>query len=182
MDATAQLEVIPWKGNEERFEPEVLEHLYADMESVDLLREVFHERVLSLSEFVHFANTELFSLAVDVERNQIAGFGWLSDIAQPEGLLRGWAGLALLPHCWKPRISTELGRLCMASWFNLGFDLILGLTPEPNRLARLWTAKMGMRYVATIPGYTSYHGKVVDGMVCKITREEFEARFGGSNG
>jgi hypothetical protein len=66
--------------------------------------------------------------------------------------------------------------------------LIFGLTPKPNVLAQRFAQSLGFKYVATIPGFTSYHGETVDGLVAIQTKEQFkeaEAKFlakGGLDG
>ncbi len=62
------------------------------------------------------------------------------------------------------------------------------VTTEPNRLAQRYVRNVGFTYVATIPGFTTYRGETVDGLVATQTKEQFketEAKFlakGGLDG
>jgi len=193
----------PYAFNKKLFPEDMLERIYNDLHDDGLYREVMHERELGKEEFIEFLGMyphTVLSILTDVKTNQYHGIGWLSDINHTDSMLKGCGSFGFFRKFWNQKITQKLGMICVSQWFRFpwklllkgeefdaqnmptdqGFDLVFGMTPKPNKLAQRYVRGLGFKYVATIPGFTSYHGETVDGLVAVQTKEEFniaEAKY-----
>ncbi len=197
---TDRYAVFPYILNKGAFPQGVLSDLRALVLENDLEREIFHECPIacqSLPEFLDDFPRVVTSIFVDMTTGDLAGFAWLTDISYLEsGLLRGVGSFCFFRKYWQHEATDAFGMVLLGQWFNLrwkdffrgivpdpkkldgeGFDVICGITPKPNRLARRYCVRLGFRYIAELPGFTSYHGKTVPGLLCLQTRQEFNARL-----
>ncbi len=203
--------VYPYAFNKSLFPDNMLEKLYYHLQDDGIYREVMHERELSKTEFVEFMGMyphTILSICVDAKTNEYHGFCWMTDINHTDSMLKGCASFAFFRKYWNKNITERFGMIGVSQWFrfpwklllqgdefdaqnmptDMGFDLIFGLTPKPNILAQRYSRNLGFRYEATIPGFTTYHGETVDGLVAIQTKEQFkeaEAKYlaeGGNDG
>ncbi len=174
---TVRPAVIPYYKEKEHFPPNVLNLLYRKMVAQGLDREVLHNHAMMEAEFVDFANGEaLTSIALDLN-GSYAGFAWLQNIEETETLKKGMAAFMFFREYWAPQITEAFGKICLGQWFNVvGMDVIYGLTPTPNKLARRYCQRLGFKYTAEIPGFVSYHGAPCGAGVGTMTRDEFNAK------
>ncbi len=192
--------VFPYVLNRDAFPEDVLSHLYDLVLENRLESEIFHEcpsTIQNLPKFLDDFPSVISSIFVDLATGGLAGFAWLTDIAFLESeLLRGVGSFCFFRDYWHPQATDEFGKVVLSQWYNLrwkdffrgivppkdkldgeGFDLIVGLTPKPNRLARRYCVRLGFRYISEIPDFTSYHGKTVPGLLCVQNRTEFNERL-----
>lgn len=169
--------VVPWYSERERFPENILNLLYRKLVAQGLDREVLHERAMMEEEFVEFASGEaLTSIFLDLG-GHFAGFAWLTDVQESETLKKGVGAFAFFREYWNPRITEQFGSMCLGQWFNVvGMDLVYGITPTPNRLARRFCQRLGFEYTAEIPGFTSYKGHTVGARVGTMTRKRFNEK------
>ena len=201
----------PYAFNKNLFPEDMLERIYNDLHADGLYREVMHERELPKEEFIDFMGMyphTVLSILTDAKTNQYHGIGWLSDINHTDSMLKGCGSFAFFRKHWNQKITERFGMICVSQWFRFpwklllkgeefdaqnmpsdqGFDLVFGMTPKPNKLAQRYVRNLGFHYAAEIPGFTTYHGETVDGLVAVQTKEEFniaEAKYlakGESNG
>lgn len=174
--------VVPYHLNTGVLPEDILHRIYRDMTAEDLLCEFVHERHMGEEEFVKFLNDEAVpSVFVDTEENRYCGFAWLHEIADNDTHRRAFGAYCFFRKYWNRKDSLLFAKVCLAQWFSpesFGIpmrpvDSLWGMTPRPNRLARLFASKLGFRYVASLPGITCYHGVRTDGLVCHLEREEF---------
>lgn len=173
--------------NRTLFPADILERFYDDLEAqscadiggTTLLREILHEGPMSKAEFVAFLESCILCIFVDQVNNKYAGFGWVTDIVETETHLRGFGAFVFNREYWRPEHSLEYGKIFVAQLFNwFHFDQLWALTPEPNRLSRLWSTRLGFKYLPmNLPGFTTYHGERVDAKVCYCNRDEFNAKW-----
>jgi hypothetical protein len=182
MEATALLTskdtcaVIPYALNKDLFPQDFLSDAYHDLLRDGVLDEVLHEQPMTEGQFVEFlgGNDALLSVFVDVATNKYMGVAWISELAETPTLVRGWGAFAFFRKYWDPSLTGMLGRLFLEQVFEFyQLDLLMGLTPKPNRLARAYCSRLGLRYVANVPGFTTYHGKTVDALICMMTKEDW---------
>lgn len=169
----------PWHPNQDLFPENTLEKIYHHLHMDGIYRELIHERELSKEEFLAFVTgypETVLMIFVDMETGKYPGIGWITDIARTDTILRGVGAFAFFREFWDSKLPKECGVRACENWFNdMGFDLIYGLTPKPNRMARRFCSSLGFRYIADLPNFTCYHGKTVDGLICMLTKEEFNA-------
>ncbi len=189
--------VYPYAFNKKLFPDNMLEKLYYHLQEDGIYREVMHEHALSKNEFVEFMGMyphTILSICVDARTNEYHGFSWVSDIHHTDSMLKGCGSFAFFRKHWNQRITEIFGMICVSQWFRFpwklllqgeefdtramptdqGFDLIFGMTPKPNRLAQRYVRNVGFTYVATVPGFTTYRGETVDGLVATQTKEQFK--------
>jgi len=185
----AKYTVYPYSPHNRKLFPEdILERFYDDLEAqscediggTTLLRELLHENPMTKNEFVDFLNTCVLCIFVDQPQNKYAGFGWVTDVVQTETHLRGFGAFVFHREYWNQQDSLEYGKIFVWQLFNcFGFDQLWAITPEPNRLSRLWSTRLGFKYLpVSLPGFTTYHGERCDAKVCFCNRDEFNAKWG----
>ena len=170
--------VIPYFKEGDSFPPNTLNLIYRKIVRQDLAKDLFHDRPdTTEEEFVEFLEKEtLTSIFMDLN-GHVAGLAWIDRIEPTEKVKRGCASVVVFREYWKPRVSTEFGRIFLGQAFNiLDFDLIYGVTPEPNRLSRNYIARLGFQHVATVPGFCSYHGERVNARISILTKEQFNSK------
>lgn len=185
-DYSIQQAVIPYQLNKDLLPPDIVARIYDHFSGQNLLPELCHERATTRDEFVEFIEKQtIASIMVNLAQNRYAGIAWLSQIADLDSHTRAIGAYCFLREYWNRRDSMIYGKLCLSQWFfprefgidSDGLESLWGVTPEPNRLARLYSARLGFRYVAVLPGFTSYHGYRCNGLVCRLERSEFEDRW-----
>jgi len=179
--------VIPYFLNKDLLPAGVLGNIYEALVAEGSLGEVLHEKENSKDDFISYVEKfTLPSVFANVEENRIDGIAWLSDIAITDTHTKASGSYCFLKQAWDTKRSLHYGKICVAQWFfpeQFGIsypplDSLWGLTPKSNRLARRFATRLGMKYVANLPGFTCHHGKRVDALVCNIEREEFRAKWG----
>jgi hypothetical protein len=181
--------VFPWNAvNQKLFPEDMLGMIYDDLRSqscadiggTDLLREILHESDMNREEFIDFLENCILLIFVDLESNRYVGFGYVTDITRTETHLRGFGGYCFHRKHWNIKESLIYGKLFVAQLFNyFGFDQLWGLSPVSNRQSRLWLTRLGCKYLdCKLPGFTTYHGKRDDTMVCYVNKDEFNKKWG----
>ena len=177
--ATNKIVAYPWHPNRDLFPENTLEKIYHHLHMDNIYRELVHERELPKDEFLAFVTgypETVLMIFVDMETGKYPGIGWITDIARTDTILRGVGAFAFFREFWGSKLPKECGVRACENWFNdMGFDLIYGLTPKPNRVARRYCTSLGYRYIAHLPDFTCYHGETVDGLICMLTKEEWNA-------
>lgn len=176
---------LPQNGTDQH---EALINLYFRLKKEGLDHIVFHEHPgITLLEFMNiFSNTKnLLQICglMDSDNNlvDICGMTWLSDIVNCSEILTKAVGSFLFFSSYqKPAYTDPFGELVLDYWFEvLKIDTLVGLTPELNRLSSMFIKRHGMKEICRIPEYTTYDGKVCDGIVSWISKNEYLARRSG---
>lgn len=167
--------VLPYFVEKETFPPDTMQLVYQKFAAQGILPDLFHERVLSETEFLSFIEKKALAfLLLDLESGQYAGIGWLADIEETERFKRGAAGFGFFREYWNPRVTEQFGKIALGQWFNvLGLDLIFGLTPQGNIMARRFSERLGFTYHATIPNFTCRRGRMDAAMICTLSKSDF---------
>lgn len=169
---------------------ESLAILYNKLHEEDLWDIVFHEDPsISLLNFMNFfsdgkALLQVLTLTYDDKVVDSVGMSWVADISVCGGVLtRAIGSFVFFKDYQKPPYTDTFGAMVLKFWFEkLGLDLVVGVTPEPNRAAALYARRMGFKEVARLPGYTTYQGAVVTGIVTSMSKMEYHLLLGGNNG
>lgn len=159
------------------FPPNILNLLYRKLVAQGLDRELLHGHAMMEEEFVELVSGEaLTSIFVDLG-GHFAGLAWLTNIEETETLKKGIGAFAFFREYWNPRITEQFGRMCLSQWFNVvGMDLVYGITPAPNRLARRFCQRVGFSYTAEIPEFVSYKGKTVGARIGTLSKQKFNEK------
>lgn len=176
--------LVPWSPYAEGLSTEyMMVDVWARMHREELYGIVFHENPkMSLAQFIQFFSRDnvLVQLCVDVSNPldpHIAGMVWLADFEQLPSHRRGVGSFLFFKDYWSPRWTTTFGKMALDYWFNdLKLDCLLGLTPKLNRAAQRYSRRLGIRYIAELPNYTSFNGQPATGLLAMLTRAEYEAQ------
>lgn len=162
--------------NRALFPDDFYERMYLKLKEEDLLEEMLHEhKETSLQDFLDFVNNSIITIFANPAKNVYYGMAWLAEPAETATLRRAWGGFVFLRDFWDPRITLPLGMQCLAEWFRSGLvDLVVGITPAPNRAAQRYSIRLGFKYTAQLPNFTTYRGQTVDAMICQMSRSEFD--------
>jgi hypothetical protein len=166
---------------------EALIDLYKRLKAEDLWDVVFHEdsgvTMLKFMNFFSQGQALLQVLALTDAKGTIipVGVSWLSDITTCAGILtRGVGSFLFFKDYQKPMYTDQFSEMILEYWFEcLGLDVILGVTPEPNRAALIYVKRAGLKEVGRLPNYTTFKGQVVTGIVTSLTKQEFRQAAGG---
>lgn len=158
-------------------DPEVLALIYRRLASQDLLADLLHERVCSEEEFVKYVDEQtLCYLMMDLNSKEYVGIAWVAQTEQGECLKKGCGSFAFFREFHDMHLTTVYGQMVLSHWLNLlEYDVIWGLTPSTNRAAKRYCERVGLKYKATLPNFTSRRGEICDALICSITREELNA-------
>ena len=175
------LVLLPYVAGACAFSEKILAELFDRIHEEDLWPIVFHEDPgLTLARFYDFFSNgkALLQILVTMDNDKlvgIAGLSWLADIAVVGGAMtRGFGSFMFFRKYQTPAFTTIFGDLILKFWFTaLNMDTICGITPEPNRAARNYVQRLGFTEVGRIPNYTTFDGKVVDGWVNAMTKEQY---------
>lgn len=182
--------MIPYVGQEDTEQQEALINLFFRLKQEKLDVVVFHEKPkISLLEFMNFFSrrekTLLQVLAIVAEDKviDICGMAWLSDMVTCSGILTKATGSFLFFKDYQARAYTEpFWEIVSEYWFTvLKLDTLVGLTPSDNRLASIFVKSLGIKEICRIPKYTTFEGRVCDGIISHMTKEDY-LRVRGSNG
>ena len=181
------LMLLPYVPGIGALDEQTLIDLYNRLKSEGLWDIVFHEDAgVSLLKFMSFfsdGKSLLQVLAlVDGDRIvDIVGMSWLADITNCGGILtRGVGSFMFFKDYQKPSYSDQFADMILEYWFEqLGMDVVLGVTPEPNRAALFYIKRTGFKEVGRLPKYTTYAGEVVTGVLTSMTKEEYRQLAGG---
>lgn len=170
--------VIPYFAEKERLPADILSKIYQRLVSDDILPDLVPENVITEQEFIDFVSgAALLSLFLDVATNQFAGLAWITQVEEGQFIKKGCASVAFFRNYWKPRQTRIFGRIVLGHWFNLlGFNAVYAMTPASNILAVRYSQRVGFRYLATLPGFTSRRGEITAGRIAYLTRDEFNAQ------
>jgi RimJ/RimL family protein N-acetyltransferase len=163
---------------------ETLISVYFRIKKEGLESIVFHENPdMSLFQFAAFMSsprTCLQIFAIKDERGIVdtCGIAWLADIQNCAGILVKAVGSFCFWRTYQSAAYTDtFGSMVLDYWFNvLKLDTLVGLTPSLNRPADVYAKRVGLLEVARIPAYTTYDGKVCDGIVHQMTRDKYVAK------
>lgn len=114
---------------------------------------VFYDgSVKTREQFLHMmkhGHNQLFLVSVDRE---VAGIIWLNDFDSK----RAYFHFCFFSNVWGQELP-DVGRHCVMELLYMKrndgyvFDALMGLTPEPNRLAHKWCKAMGFTVLGTMP-------------------------------
>lgn len=166
---------------------ETLISIYKRLKAEDLWDLVFHEdsgvTVLKFMNFFSSGSALLQVLAITNGEGYIepVGMSWISDITTCSGILtRGVGSFLFFREFQKPMYTDQFSEMILEYWFEcLGLDVILGVTPEPNRAALIYVKRAGFREVGRLPSYTTFNNEVVTGVVTSMTKQEYRQLAGG---
>lgn len=170
--------VIPYYKERDSFPPEILRTIYRKLVAQGIIQDLCHDRIHTTEEeFVQYVDKDVLAHIFLDLNGQIVGLAWLDKVDETDTLRKGCASVAFFREYWDPRISLVFGQMFLGQVFNiLDFDLVYGVTPEPNRLSRLFCTRLGMTYSAVLRNFVSYRGKTVNGLYCSITKAEFNSK------
>ena len=177
--ATAKIAVVPYWIEKQQFDADILRKIYRRIVDEELDVEVFHDEPLSEDQFVEFIDSGeiMASIFVHLEAGRIAGLAWLDKVEETTAVKRAAASVVVFRDFWDTTTSIEFGRIFLGHTFNvLGLDVVYGITPEPNRLSRLYIARLGFEHKATLPGFCSYKGQATDARISMITKDQFNSK------
>jgi RimJ/RimL family protein N-acetyltransferase len=178
---------MPYDPRVGGFKEESLIILYNRLKAEGLWDAVFHEDAgVNLLSFMNFFSDgkALLQLLVLTDGDRIVdivGMSWLSDIVTCSGILtRGIGSFVFFKDYQKPMYTDQFSEMILGYWFEvLGLDVILGVTPEPNRAALVYARRSGLREIGRLRGYTTFGGEVVTGVVFSLTKQEYRQLVGG---
>lgn len=155
--------------------------LHAD----DLYRIVFHENpTMSFAQFVQFFSQPNVALQMCVDMTdetepKLAGMVWLAEVSDLPGGRRATGSFVYFKEYQKPEWTDKFAEMTLRWWFeDIGVSTLCGMTPTPNRGAKWYSLRAGLKYVATLSNYTSFDGKICDAHVALMDRGMFEAKYG----
>ena len=179
--------LAPYDAKVANLPEEALITLYNRLKSENLWDIVFHEDTnVTLLKFMnYFSNGQALLQLLVVTDNKgeyiPAGLAWVSDIVVCSGIMmKGVGSFVFFKDFQKPMYTDQFSEMILDYWFNqLGLDLVVGVTPEPNRAAMLYVKRSGFKEVGLVPRYTTFKGAVVDGIVTAMTKDEYKNLLGG---
>lgn len=183
------LMIIPWTPQAAGPIESALTLMWTRLHQDDLFRTVFHERDdFTFSEFIQFFSRPnvLVQLCAEVTPDgdivDIAGMGWLSEFEQLPSLRRATGSFVWLRKYWKEHYPERFGKMLLEYYFRtLGVELLVGMTPGPNRAARLFSRRLKLKYCSVLPGYTSYNGRTCDAHIAIMNYDDFVREYGASS-
>jgi hypothetical protein len=166
---------------------EALIDLYKRLKAEDLWDIVFHEDAgVTLLKFMNFfsngnALLQILTIVNDQDFIEPIGMSWVADITTCAGILtRGVGSFLFFKNYQKPMYTDQFSEMILEYWFEvLGLDVILGVTPEPNRAALIYVKRAGLKEIGRLPNYTTFRGEVVTGIVSSLTKQEYRQLVGG---
>jgi RimJ/RimL family protein N-acetyltransferase len=167
---------------------EALISLYKRLKAEELWDIVFHEDSgLTLLKFMNFFSTgnALLQVLTLVDDNGIivdaVGMSWVADIIVCGNILtKGVGSFLFFKDYQKPMYTDQFSEMILEYWFDvLGLNLVVGVTPEPNRAALIYVKRAGFKEAGRIPGYTTFKGEVVTGVITSMTKQDYRALVGG---
>ncbi len=169
------------------YKEEALMLLYNRLKEQDLWDTVFHESPgMSLLEFMNFFSNGncLLQILCIVDGStivDIAGMSWIADITVCQNILtRAVGSFLFFQEYQKPMYTDPFSEMILGYWFEvLKMDLVVGVTPEPNRAALIYVKRAGLKEVGRLPNYTTYKGAIVTGVVTSMTKQEYQQLSGG---
>jgi RimJ/RimL family protein N-acetyltransferase len=174
--------LLPYMPRGGVFAEKTLIDLHARLHDEGLWPIVFHEDTgISLLQFMNFFSDGkcLLQILATMDDNDhlvdIAGMAWIADVCTCAGILtRGVGSFAYFKGYQTPAFSSQFGEMILDYWFNqLKLDTIVGVTPEPNRAALVYVKRLGFKEFGSLPKYTTYEGKVADGVVTSMSKEDW---------
>lgn len=167
---------------------DILIVIYNRLKEQGLWGTVFHESPgMSMLEFMNFfsyGNCLLQILCVTDSAGtivDIAGIAWLADLVVCQNILtRAVGSFVFFKEYQKPIYTDQFSEIILDFWFTeMKVDVIVGVTPEPNRAALLFVKRAGFKEVGRLPGYTTLDGKIVTGVVTSMSKQEHKELSGG---
>jgi hypothetical protein len=183
---TPPIAIIPWTPAMTGPLESAMTMVWRRLHDEDLYATVFHERTdFTFAEFMQFFSRPLTLVQVCAEVDEhgaivdLAGLCWLADYEQLPSHRRACGSFAFFRKYWSPKWTDLFAKTLLAYYFeDLQLDLLIGVTPEPNRAARVFTVRSQLRYVARLPDYTTYQGKRCAALIASLTKEEYQQRQG----
>jgi RimJ/RimL family protein N-acetyltransferase len=166
---------------------DALIHLYKRLKEEGLWDIVFHEsHDLSMLEFMNYFSKptcllQILCIVKDGVIVDFAGMAWVSEISTCAGAMTRALGSFLFFKLYqKPMYTDQFAEIILGYWFEkLGLDVIVGVTPEPNRAALVYVKRAGFTEVGRIPGYTTFNGEAVSAVITAMTKQQYKALSGG---
>jgi hypothetical protein len=179
--------LMPYDPRVGNIPEEALISLYKRLKAEGLWEIVFHEDSgLSLLKFMNFFSggnglLQILALTDSKDFLEPVGMSWIGDITTCAGILtRGIGSFVFFKDYQKPMYTDQFSEMILEYWFEvLGMNVVLGVTPEPNRAALIYVKRAGMKEVGRLPNYTTFQGEVVTGVVTSLTKEEYRQLAGG---
>ena len=180
------LQLIPYSPNCGVYKEDVLLALHKRLKEEDLWDTLFHEDAgVSLLGFMNFFSTDktllqILSVVKEDGTTDLAGMAWVSELCKCGGVLsRGEISFLFFRDYQSPSFTDRFGDMILEFWFEiLGLDVVMGITPEPNRPARIYVKRVGGTECGRIPNWTTFKGNVVAGVITSITKEDYRKNAG----
>lgn len=171
--------VFPYFAEKATFPPDILNLIYRKLAAQDLLADLVHEKHISEDEFVEFVDKETLAyLLMDLSTKEYVGIGWVTQTEESDQIKKGFAAFAFFREFHTMALTSIFGKMALSHWFNLlNYDIIWGLTPATNKAAKRYCERIGLKYVASLPNFTSRRGQITDGLICMITRDQFNEQL-----
>jgi hypothetical protein len=157
-----------------------LAFVYMTWEKEGLLPVIFHERPVSLTEFLNvYGAPSQITLAAYREGNpiEILGLGWVLDLVRMEGqapFLKANIGLGFLRGV-NIHDTGSAGRMMLEWMFQeLDVNVLTGITPMPNRAICLFTKRIGFEVIGVAKDSTLWQGEPCDSQIAYLSRKRWE--------
>ena len=162
---------------------------YLRMKAEGLIPVIFYEGDPGLRWFLdwfHRTDTVCYgcflSPRVDTGENQtqLCGLLWVDTIITlASGHKKANSGVMFFRDYQKGNLPLQFGELVLDAVFSdLKIDVLWGTTPVPNRIAKLFTMRLGYKYLPPCPMFCSWEGKVCDAAVCYLTKQMWQEQRG----
>ena len=158
------------------FKDSDFEYLYMKLRSHGLLGRVFFDGTMqTVEEFIAFmkSGSNMVFVILRKEDGEPVGFWWLNNISWTHA----WVHFTAFREIWGTPYPVVLGKEAMSICLNdLGFSVIMGMTPTNNKLALKYIKEVGLKPVAEIPGllWDGKKQRSMAGLISKITKKDLE--------
>jgi hypothetical protein len=170
----------------------ILAYAYLRMEKEGLTGIVFHEGNAGVGWFINtFIKQQSILACWFRARNSgnlnddldLAGLAWFNSLVKigESGKNKAEAGYVFFRDHQTPKKTIPLAAICMEWAFDhLNVDLILGMTPEKNKLACYFLRWLGMKPSGPIESFTTYPsgGEICAAYVSSMTKERWQTQRG----
>ncbi len=148
-----------------------------------VLATVFHQKIPTRRSFLEDAMTSGNRITLSCFREipdqkpEFCGLGWVYGSIDMGGFKRAETGMWFSKHQTRKTDNLKFGAMCFDVFFqHCEIDALFGTTPEPNKLALRYAARLGMQLIGPIPDLCTWEGRLVPGWFSHVNRLDWLAR------
>ena len=105
---------------------------------------------------------------------------WLSEYETLPSHNRATGSFVFFRDYQTPEWTDQFAEMTLEFWFEqLDVSILVGMTPKPNRAARLFAVRSGLKYLTELKGWTSYNEQQCDALIAYLRRDEYRQRRAG---